>query len=88
MVWSWVGNCLMPGRGRTLIDRRLYLPASRADDRERCGRAGIDDEVALETKVAMARAAGPAGAGLMGPACSTGHGWKSCPGTGKAAGTG
>jgi SRSO17 transposase len=44
------------GRGRTLIDRRLYLPASWTDDRQRCRRAGIDDEVVFETKVAMARA--------------------------------
>ena len=44
-----------PG-GRTLIDRRLYLPTSWTDDRERCRRAGIDDEVAFETKVAMAKA--------------------------------
>ncbi|MFB7025727.1 IS701 family transposase, partial [Streptomyces sp. NPDC056295] len=44
------------GRGRTLIDRRLYLPASWTDDRERCRRAGIDDTVVFETKVAMARA--------------------------------
>ncbi len=43
-------------RGRTLIDRRLYLPASWTDDRERCRRAGIGDEVAFETKVAMAKA--------------------------------
>jgi hypothetical protein len=33
-------------RGRTLIDRRLYLPTSWTDDRERCRRAGIDDDVA------------------------------------------
>ena len=43
-------------RGRTLIDRRLYLPTSWTDDRERCRRAGIEDEVAFETKVAMAKA--------------------------------
>jgi SRSO17 transposase len=43
------------GRGRTLIDRRLYLPASWTDDRDRCRRAGIDDTVAFETKVAMAK---------------------------------
>ncbi|MEV4928157.1 IS701 family transposase, partial [Streptomyces roseoverticillatus] len=42
------------GRGRTLIDRRLYLPASWTDDRERCGRAGISDTVVFETKVATA----------------------------------
>ena len=43
-------------RGRTLIDRRLYLPTSWTDDRDRCRRAGIADDVAFETKVAMARA--------------------------------
>src|ERR671930_438577 len=43
------------GRGRTLIDRRLYLPTSWTDDRERCRRAGIDDGVAFETKVVMAK---------------------------------
>ncbi|WP_234436412.1 transposase, partial [Streptomyces sp. NRRL S-813] len=43
-------------RGRTLIDRRLYLPTSWTDDRERCRRAGIADEVGFETKVAMAKA--------------------------------
>ncbi|GGL84207.1 hypothetical protein GCM10010095_81220 [Streptomyces anthocyanicus] len=43
-------------RGRTLIDRRLYLPTSWTDDRERCHRAGIGDGVAFETKVAMAKA--------------------------------
>lgn len=42
--------------GCTLIDRRLYLPASWTDDRERCRRAGIDDEVEFATKVAMAKA--------------------------------
>lgn len=43
------------GRGRTPIDRRLYLPASWTDDRDRCRRAGIDDSVAFETKVAIAK---------------------------------
>ena len=41
---------------RTLIDRRLYLPTSWTDDRERCRRAGIDDSIAFETKVSMAKA--------------------------------
>jgi SRSO17 transposase len=41
--------------GRTLIDRRLYLPASWTDDRGRCRHAGIDDEVVFATKVAMAK---------------------------------
>ncbi|MEE4599616.1 transposase, partial [Streptomyces sp. DSM 41524] len=42
-------------RGRTLIDRRLYLPTSWTDGRERCRWAGIDDSVAFATKVAMAK---------------------------------
>ncbi len=42
-------------RGRTLIDRRLYLPASWTDDRERCRSAGIEDTVKFATKVAIAR---------------------------------
>ncbi|WP_333768045.1 IS701 family transposase [Streptomyces sp. IBSBF 2435] len=41
--------------GRTLIDRRLYLPTSWTDDRQRCRRAGINDEVGFATKVAMAK---------------------------------
>ncbi|MFH9608345.1 IS701 family transposase [Streptomyces sp. NPDC017448] len=44
------------GRGRTLIDRRLSLPVSWTDDRERCRRAGVDDTVVFETKAAIARA--------------------------------
>ncbi|MGZ9928685.1 IS701 family transposase [Streptomyces sp. NC-S4] len=43
-------------RGRTLIDRRLYVSASWTEDRDRCRRAGIDDTVVFETKVATARA--------------------------------
>lgn len=37
-------------RGRALIDRELYLPASWTDDRDRCRAAGIDDEVGFATK--------------------------------------
>ncbi|WP_345204127.1 IS701 family transposase, partial [Streptomyces lavendulae] len=44
------------GRGRTLIDRRLYLPTSWTEDRERCRAAGIEDTVGFETKVVMAKA--------------------------------
>ncbi|WP_441246950.1 IS701 family transposase [Kitasatospora sp. McL0602] len=44
------------GRGRTLIDRALYLPKSWTDDRERCRTAGIDDGVEFATKVQLARA--------------------------------
>ncbi|MFJ2102961.1 IS701 family transposase [Streptomyces anulatus] len=42
-------------RGRTLIDRRLYLPTSWTDDPQRCRAAGIEDTVAFETKVAIAK---------------------------------
>jgi hypothetical protein len=45
-----------PRELRTLIDRRLYLPTSWTDDRERCHRAGIDDTVGFEMKVAIAKA--------------------------------
>lgn len=69
MQWQYSGtagrteNCQIDvfpayatGRGRMLNDRRLYLPTSWTDDRERCRRASIGDEVASETKVAMAKA--------------------------------
>ena len=46
-------------KGRALIDRELYLPASWAEDRERCAQAGIDvdgeAEVAFATKPVLAR---------------------------------
>lgn len=37
-------------RGRALIDRELYLPASWTDDRDRCRAAGIGDEICFATK--------------------------------------
>ncbi|MEU1827557.1 IS701 family transposase [Streptomyces abikoensis] len=37
-------------KGRALIDRELYVPASWTDDRERCQDAGIPDEVPFATK--------------------------------------
>jgi SRSO17 transposase len=43
-------------RGRTLIDRRLYLPTSWTEDRERCRAGGIGDETVFATKPAIARA--------------------------------
>ncbi|MEV5308800.1 IS701 family transposase [Streptomyces diastaticus] len=42
-------------RGRTLIDRSLYLPKSWTDDRVRCRDAGIGDDVEFATKVQLAR---------------------------------
>jgi SRSO17 transposase len=37
-------------RGRALIDRELYLPASWTDDRARCAAAGVPGEVGFATK--------------------------------------
>ncbi|MGW4720969.1 IS701 family transposase [Nocardia sp. NPDC004260] len=42
-------------RGRALIDRELYLPKEWIDDRERCRRAGIPDEVRFATKPVLAQ---------------------------------
>jgi SRSO17 transposase len=42
-------------RGRALIDRELYLPKSWTEDRERCRRAHIPDEVEFATKPAQAQ---------------------------------
>ena len=44
------------GRGRALIDRDLYLPASWTNDRDRCRRAAVPDEVEFSTKPQQARA--------------------------------
>ncbi|PBC77078.1 SRSO17 transposase [Streptomyces sp. TLI_235] len=38
-------------KGRALIDRELYLPASWTDDRGRCRAAGVPDEVPFATKI-------------------------------------
>ncbi|GGM68162.1 transposase [Micromonospora sonchi] len=40
--------------GHTLIDRRVYLPASWTDDRQRCKAAGVPDEVEFATKPQLA----------------------------------
>jgi SRSO17 transposase len=45
----------VPGGGRALIDRELYLPESWASDRSRCREAGIADDVAFATKPELAR---------------------------------
>jgi SRSO17 transposase len=42
-------------KGRALIDRELYLPASWTDDRQRCREAGIGAEVEFATKPELAR---------------------------------
>jgi SRSO17 transposase len=39
-------------KGRALIDRELYLPASWTDDGERCDEAGIGADVEFATPVA------------------------------------
>jgi SRSO17 transposase len=42
-------------KGRALIDRELYLPASWTADRDRCREAGIGEEVQFATKPELAR---------------------------------
>jgi SRSO17 transposase len=42
-------------KGRTLIDRELYLPKSWASDRARCREAAVPEEVEFATKTALAR---------------------------------
>src|SRR5690349_2586573 len=43
-------------KGRTLIDRELYLPRSWTTDRERCRKAAVPEEVEFATKPVLARA--------------------------------
>jgi SRSO17 transposase len=45
----------VPGGGRALIDRELYLPQAWTDDRDRCALAGIREEVEFATKPELAR---------------------------------
>jgi SRSO17 transposase len=40
--------------GHTLIDRRVYLPASWTEDRDRCRAAGVPDEIDFATKSELA----------------------------------
>ena len=42
-------------KGRTLIDRELYLPKSWTGDRDRCRDAGVPDEVEFATKQVLAQ---------------------------------
>lgn len=41
--------------GHAFLDRRLYLPRSWTDDRERCRAAGVPDEVGFATKAELGR---------------------------------
>jgi SRSO17 transposase len=45
----------VPGGGRALADRELYLPQSWTDDRDRCRRACIPDDRQFATKPELAR---------------------------------
>jgi SRSO17 transposase len=40
--------------GHTLVDRRVYLPVSWTDDRDRCRAAGVPDEVGFATRGELA----------------------------------
>jgi len=40
--------------GHTLIDRRVYLPKSWTDDRDRCEQAGVPDDVVFATRSELA----------------------------------
>ena len=53
-------------RGRALIDRRVYLPRSWADDRSRCAAAGVPEDVLFATKpeLALEMVTEAAGAGM------------------------
>src|SRR5262249_21100900 len=42
--------------GHALIDRELYVPASWAEDRDRCREAGIPDDIEFATKPRLAQA--------------------------------
>jgi SRSO17 transposase len=46
---------ITPDGGRALIDRELYLPEGWTDDRDRCRKAGIGDDVQFATKPGLAR---------------------------------
>ena len=45
----------VPGGGRVLIDRELYLPAAWTDDRDRCRQAGIPEDRGFAAKPELAR---------------------------------
>jgi len=56
-----VDNCqvgvfaaLVHGSSATLIDERLYLPKEWTDDRLRCNRAGVPDDIEFKTKSQLA----------------------------------
>ncbi len=42
-------------KGRALLDRALYLPTSWTDDRARCEKVGVPEEVGFRTKPELAR---------------------------------
>ena len=43
------------GKGRTLIDRQLYLPKSWTADPKRCQEAAVPDEIEFATKTVLAQ---------------------------------
>ncbi|MCH4565487.1 transposase [Halomonas sp. EGI 63088] len=51
---EWLGDA-SPDGVQYLLDRALYLPKSWTQDRERCRRAGIPDDVEFASKPELAR---------------------------------
>jgi hypothetical protein len=47
--------CYASPKGSALIDRRLYLPKSWAENPQRCQKAGVPTEVRFFTKPQLAR---------------------------------
>jgi SRSO17 transposase len=82
---------ITPDGGRALIDRELYLPEGWTDDRDRCRKAGIGDDVQFATKPELARkmieravkvGSRSPGSPLMRPTAATrssASGWRSRP---------
>ena len=54
-------------RGRTLLDRELYLPQVWAEDWERRREAGVPESVGFRTKPQLAHPNAEAGAGIRSP---------------------
>jgi len=54
-VGVFLAYAVPAGGVRVLVDRELYVPESWVSDRDRCGEAGIGEDVAFATKPGLAR---------------------------------